>query len=79
MVNLTQQRQILETLAFLRIWHIVGCTKRGIPPLIPVCRSTFLAGCQNGKYPKPIKLGERTNAWRASDIKSLLESMEAGA
>jgi predicted DNA-binding transcriptional regulator AlpA len=41
--------------------------------LIPVSRSTWWAGCKSGRYPKPVKLGPRTTAWRAADIASLLE------
>ena len=43
--------------------------------IIPVSRSAWWAGCKNGRYPKPVKLGPRTSAWRASDIKALLEKI----
>ena len=33
--------------------------------LIPVSRSAWWAGCKSGRYPKPVKLGPRTKAWRA--------------
>ncbi|MDP2903609.1 MAG: AlpA family phage regulatory protein [Methylovulum sp.] len=66
---------------FVRIWQIVGNpkTKPPIPGIIPVSRTTWLNGCKSGKYPRPIKLGERTTAWRVSDIKALLESLESAA
>ena len=32
--------------------------------LIPVSRSAWWAGCKSGRYPKPVKLGPRTTAWR---------------
>jgi prophage regulatory protein len=60
--------------SLFRIWHIVGDKKRGIEPLLPIGKSTFLEGVKSGKYPKPIKLGERTVAWRKSDIEALLAS-----
>jgi predicted DNA-binding transcriptional regulator AlpA len=41
--------------------------------LVPVSRSTWWAGCKSGRFPKPVKLGPRTTAWRASDIAALLE------
>jgi len=66
---------------FVRIWQIVGNPK-ATPPIagiIPVCRTTWLNGCKSGKYPKAVKLGERTTAWRVSDILALLENMEAEA
>ncbi|WP_026601037.1 helix-turn-helix transcriptional regulator [Methylomonas sp. 11b] len=64
---------------YLRIWQIIGDRKRGIEPLLPVGRSTFLAGVKSGKYPKPVKLGERTTAWRKADILALLDSVDGAA
>lgn len=61
-------------LCYLRIWQIVGDKKRGIEPLLPIGRSTWLAGVKSGKYPKPVKLGDKTTAWRKADIVALLES-----
>lgn len=40
----------------------------------PVSRSTWWAGVKSGKYPAAVKLGPRTTAWRASDIKALIEA-----
>lgn len=62
---------------YFRVWHITGDNKRGIEPLLPIGRSTFLAGVASGKYPPPVKLGKRTTAWRKSDILALLESFDA--
>ena len=45
--------------------------------LIPVSRSAWCAGCKSGRYPKPVKLGPRTTAWRAADIAALLEKLTA--
>lgn len=45
--------------------------------LIPVSRSAWWAGCKSGRYPKPVKLGPRTTAWRATDIAALLEKLTA--
>jgi predicted DNA-binding transcriptional regulator AlpA len=43
--------------------------------LIPVSKSTWWAGGKSGRFPKPIKLGPRTSAWRAGDIAELLEQL----
>jgi predicted DNA-binding transcriptional regulator AlpA len=43
--------------------------------LVPVSGSAWWAGCKSGRFPKPVKLGPRTTAWRASDIAALLESI----
>ncbi|MDO9139076.1 MAG: AlpA family phage regulatory protein [Methylobacter sp.] len=73
-----QPPQLPET-GFVRLWDIVG-DKNATPPIpaiIPVCRSTWLNGCKSGKYPKPVKLSERTTAWRVSDIRAFIDSMGA--
>ncbi|MGJ5036717.1 helix-turn-helix transcriptional regulator [Bradyrhizobium sp. HKCCYLRH3059] len=40
---------------------------------IPVGRSTWWKGVQEGRYPKPVKLGPRITAWRVADIQNLIE------
>jgi prophage regulatory protein len=70
----TISNQLPET-GFLRIWHIVGNKKTNTPALIPISRSSFLSGVKSGKYPKPIKLGERTTAWRVEDIRCLIDRL----
>lgn len=47
--------------------------KQIVPARIPISRSSWWAGVKSGKYPKPIKLGERTTAWRSEDIDRLCE------
>ncbi len=39
--------------------------------MIPVSKSTWWAGIRAGKFPKPVKLTERTSAWRRKDIEDL--------
>lgn len=67
----------LPDTGFVRLWQIVGSTKTEppIPALIPVSRTTFLNGVKTGKYPRPIKLGERTTAWKVEDIKALIAKL----
>lgn len=62
----------LPDTGFCRLWQIVGDRKKNIPPLIPIGRTTFLNGVKSGKYPKPVKLGERTTAWRVEDVRRLI-------
>jgi predicted DNA-binding transcriptional regulator AlpA len=68
--------QLPET-GFLRLKQIVGDPKAEppIPAILPISRTSFLNGVKSGKYPKPVKLGERTTAWRVEDIHELIESM----
>ncbi|OTE96628.1 hypothetical protein BCS42_03865 [Crenothrix sp. D3] len=65
----------LPSTGFFRLPQIIGT--KGNPPLIPVSRTTWLNGVKSGKYPKPVKLGARTNGWRVSDIYALIEKMGA--
>ena len=44
--------------------------------LIPVGKSTWWAGVKSGRFPKGVKLGQNTTAWRVQDIKLLIESFE---
>ena len=71
-----QYAPVLLNAGFLRIWHIIGDPKASppIPALIPICRSGWFAGVASGRFPKPVKgLGARISAWRAEDIRALIE------
>jgi len=46
--------------------------------LLPISRSSLWAGVKCGRFPKPLKIGPNTTAWRASDILNLIESLEKG-
>lgn len=61
----------LDNAALLRLPQVLN--------LIPVSRSAWWAGCKNGRYPKPVKIGPRTTAWRVEDIKALLRKLSASA
>lgn len=41
--------------------------------VIPVSKSTWWAGIKTGRFPKPVKLGERVTAWRVEDIRALID------
>jgi len=41
--------------------------------VIPVSKSTWWAGVKSGRFPKAVKLGVRTTAWRVEDIRALIE------
>jgi predicted DNA-binding transcriptional regulator AlpA len=40
--------------------------------LIPIGKSSWWRGVKEGRYPKPVKIGPRTSAWRAEDIAALM-------
>lgn len=71
----------LPQIGFLRIGQIIGDKKAipPIPPIIPVSKSTWWAGCASGLYPKPIKWGMRCTVWKAEDIQSLCDRLAKGA
>lgn len=45
--------------------------------LIPVSRSTWLNWVKTGKAPKPVKLSERTTAWKVADIRAFIDAQAA--
>ena len=65
----------LPQTGFLRLWQIIGDQRRGIPPLVPVGRSTWWEGMRTGRYPPSLKLGPRTTVWRVSDIRALIDEL----
>lgn len=60
---------------FLRLEQITGNPKKGIPAIIPIGKSTFLKRVKDGVFPAPVKLGERTVAWKIQDIRALIASL----
>lgn len=43
--------------------------------LLPVSKSTWWAGIQSGKFPKPVKIG-RTSAWCETEIDELIKQLK---
>ena len=68
---------LFPSTGFIRLKQIIGDPKSTppTPPLFPVCASTWWAGVKSGRYPKPVKLSARCTAWRAEDIRALIEKM----
>ncbi|MGD7036362.1 helix-turn-helix transcriptional regulator [Methylotuvimicrobium buryatense] len=69
----TNQANVIPENGFLRIWQILGNPKTGTPAIIPVSRTTWWRGVKSGRYPAGVKLSTRTTAWRAEDIRKLIE------
>lgn len=55
----------LSGIGFLRLPQILE--------IIPVSKSAWWQGCKDGRFPKPVKLGPKTTAWKAEDIAALIE------
>lgn len=43
--------------------------------IFPVSKSTWWKGIKEGRFPKPVKLTERTSAWLLDDIEALCDRM----
>ena len=58
---------------FMRMPDIIGNLRAKPPkaPIVPVCRSTWLAGVKSGIYPQPVKLSPRVVVWRSADVYAL--------
>lgn len=68
--------QAVPTIGYLRLPQIIGDKEKGIPPIIPVSKSTWWAGVKSGRYPQPIRtLGYRITAWSVDDIHALVRSL----
>jgi len=67
----------LPSTGYLRLPSIIGDPKAKppIPAVIPVSKSTWWQGVKDGRFPKAVKLGPRTTAWRVEDIRALIERL----
>jgi prophage regulatory protein len=62
------QRTALPETGFVRlpaVLHTLG-----------VGKSTWWAGVKSGRFPAAIRLGPRTTAWRAEDIRALVDELD---
>ena len=70
-------QQTQQLTGFIKLPNIIGNPKSNPPitPLIPVSKSSWWAGVKSGIYPKPIKLGARSTAWKVEDIRELIDNL----
>jgi predicted DNA-binding transcriptional regulator AlpA len=59
--------KVVDPRALLRLPQVLA--------LYPVGASSWWAGVKAGKYPRPVKLGPHTTAWRAADVLELIERL----
>ena len=45
--------------------------------VLGIGKTSFWCGIKEGKYPKPVKLGPRTSAWRVEDIRAFIAKYKA--
>lgn len=67
MVTATQTNPAIPETGFLRLPQVLQ--------LIPVSKSGWWLGIKDGRFPKGVKLGKNTTAWRAEDIRELISKL----
>lgn len=66
------EESLTSNFGFMRLPQVLA--------LFPVGKSTWWAGVKEGRFPKPVKLGPRTTAWRVEDIRALIaKTIDGGA
>jgi prophage regulatory protein len=67
----------LPEIGYLRLSQIIGDPKDEppVPAIVPVAKSTWWQGVKDGHFPKPVKLGPKTTAWRVEDIRALVDRL----
>ncbi|GDX55543.1 hypothetical protein LBMAG29_08530 [Methylophilaceae bacterium] len=68
---MTHTNKQLPEIGFLKLAEVLG--------LIPLGRTSWLNGVKGGLYPKPVKLGARSVAWKVEDIRALVERLGGAA
>ena len=72
----------MDDIKFLRKPEILGLDADGflrlpeVLKLFPVSKSTWWQKIKEGKFPKGVKLTQRTTAWRVADIQKLLKEVK---
>jgi predicted DNA-binding transcriptional regulator AlpA len=63
----------LPEIGFLKLRQIIG--RPGQAAIVPVSKSGWYEGIKAGRYPRPVKLGERAVGWRVEDIRRLVSQI----
>jgi len=59
----------LPEVGFVRLPQILA--------VIPVGKTNWWEGVKEGRFPPPVKLSPRCTAWRAEDIRALIDRLSA--
>jgi hypothetical protein len=68
----------VKTTGFYRLTEIIGDPKRGVPPIIPVGKSTWWQGCRTGKFPRPVKISRGVTVWPVAAIHAFIKEHSGG-
>jgi prophage regulatory protein len=63
MMNQSMENETEKKQGFLRLPQVLE--------ILPISKSTWWKGIKEGRFPKPVKLTERTSAWLRADIDAL--------
>ncbi len=69
MVNQNNEGETGKKRGFLRLPQVLE--------ILPISKSTWWKGIKEGRFPKPVKLTERTSAWLRADIDALCDQVVA--
>lgn len=76
---MSAQHTLPET-GYLRLAQIIGRARTekrpATPAIIPVSKSTWWSGVAAGRFPRPVKIGPRSTAWRVEDIRALVKELD---
>jgi len=62
-----QPLQMDASFALMKLEQVLAC--------VQVSRSTWLEGVRIGRYPAPVRISQRQNRWRTSDIQKFIDSL----
>jgi predicted DNA-binding transcriptional regulator AlpA len=64
-----QVSQLLNQTAFLREKQLIGDKRLSTPGILPFSHATLWRMVAEGRFPRPLKLTERTTAWRTEEVR----------
>ena len=59
----------------VRGWASKSSLHLALRELIPVSKSGWWLGIKDGRFPRGVKLGKNTTAWRVEDIRELISKL----
>lgn len=63
----------LPSTGFLRLRQIAGKENS----LFPICERTWWRWIEEGRAPRPVKIGPNSTAWAVEDIRDLIEKLKS--
>lgn len=63
------EKVLIEEITLLRLPEVLS--------ILPISKSHFLQKVKDGVFPRGIKIGPRTTAWKLKDIAALIKELES--